>query len=322
MVGKTKEMVYYWYAKPLTMKTLSLFIFFLICFVHVDGQEYIPFPTANAEWIIRHTNAGNGGTPSTSYYSYAVQGDTLVNDTLYHRVLFNTTYSPNLNAIIGGFREENKRVYFRSLGNLGLTNVCVNWGDVEYLIYDFNIDEVGDSLYLPTQGEMSLFVAQSIDSIWINNSYRTRWTFMPYSGMCQPFWYTYIEGVGSDRHPFGHIVWMTQEISDLISCMTIDGQFEYSAFSSPPLCDLADFVGVDEPEGVLPDCYMHGTTLVFDPSHDWIGTRVQLFSINGQCISEWTQPQLSFDLSQWPAGLYMVRMQAPDGSVATRKVVR
>lgn len=322
MVGKTKEMVYYWYTKPLTMKTLSLFIFFLICFVNVDGQEYTPFPTANAEWIIHHYNAGNGGTPSTQYFSYRLEGDTLLNDTLYHTFYYRHAYNPQWSTLVAGMREENKRVYFRQFGDLGMANSCVGWGESEVLIYDFNIEDVGDSLYLPTQGGMSLFVAQSIDSVLINGTYRTRWTFMPYEYMCQPFWYTYIEGIGGDHHPFGHIVWMTQEVSQYVSCLTIDEEFTFSWFEEPPLCDLADFVGVEEQEGALPDCYMHGTTLVFDPSHDWIGTRVQLFSINGQCISEWTQPQLSFDLSQWPAGLYMVRMQAPDGSVATRKVVR
>ena len=304
------------------MKTLSLAVLFLAGFVYGYGQSYIPFPTENAEWIIHHYNAGNGGTPSTQYFSYRLEGDTLLNDTLYHTFYYTHASNPGWSALVAGVREENKRVYFRQFGDLAAGGTCIGWTESEVLIYDFNIEEVGDSLYLPTQGGMSLFVAQSIDSVLINDTYRTRWTFMPFEYMCQPFWYTYIEGIGGDHHPFGHIVWMTQEISQYISCLNIDEQFAFSWFEQPPLCDLADYVGVPETAHPVPHCYMSGTTLIFDPAFDWRGARVQLFASNGQRIAEWSQPQWTFDLTEWPSGLYVVRIERPDGSVALNKVVR
>jgi hypothetical protein len=298
----------------------------LICLVVIlngaIGQSYTPFPTNNAEWIVKHTNAGNGGPPSSSYFSYEMQGDTLLNDTLYHKMYYSSMWNPDGNILSAGLREENRRVYFRRMGDLGISNVCVNWVDQEFLIYDFNIDEVGDSLYLPTQEGMSLFVAQSIDSILVNGTYRTRWNFSPYQDMCQPFWYTYIEGIGSDRHPFGHIVWMTQESSDLLSCMTNNGQFEYSAYPVPPLCDLADYVSVNETNTTEPKLFMNGTLLVLDQSYDWKDTHLEIFSSSGQRVFDQYQTEAQYDLASWVSGLYIVKVQMSDGSIFKTKVIR
>jgi len=304
------------------MKHLVVFAAIMLCAVDFFAQTYTAFPTADAQWITKRYNAGNGGTPSTNYYVYSMLGDTLINDTTYHKVYYQNPLIPSVISLSAGLREQDQRVYIRPLGNADGFNSCVNDFGPEYLIYDFTIDEVGDSLYLPTSDEMSLFVAQEIDSVLVNGTYRTRWTFMPFEDMCSPFWYTYVEGIGSVNHPFGQGIWMTQEISHTLSCMTIDGVFEYSFYPVPPLCDIEDFVGVEEDAISQPSVYVYGTVLCLDPLFDWRGTRMSVFSMSGQCVADFYPIQTQTDMSGWSAGIYVVEIQLTDGLVMHKKLNR
>jgi hypothetical protein len=304
------------------MKNLLLLLMVMCLALEVFTQTYTPFPTGNTQWITKRYNAGNGGTPSTNYHVYTMQGDTLINDTTYHKVYFQYPQSPQYMPLSAGIREQDQRVYIRPLGSADGFNSCVDDFVPEYLIYDFTIDEVGDSLYLPTSDEMSLFVAQEIDSILVNGTYRTRWTFMPYEDMCSPFWYTYIEGIGSVNHPFGQGIWMTQEISHTLSCMTIDGVFEYSFYPVPPLCDIADFVGVEEAKFREPIIYFEGTTLHLDPAFDWHDAQIAVFNVSGQCVANWKPLQVEKDLSELSSGMYFVQVRLSNGTAICKKVLR
>jgi hypothetical protein len=302
------------------MKHLIVFAAMMLCAVDFFAQTYTPFPTADAQWITKRYNAGNGGTPSTNYYVYSMLGDTLINDTTYHKVYYQNPLSPSVISLSAGLREQDQRVYLRPLGNADGFNSCVNDFGPEYLIYDFTIDEVGDSLYLPTSDEMSLFVAQEIDSVLVNGTYRTRWTFMPFEDMCSPFWYTYIEGIGSVNHPFGQGIWMTQEISHTLSCMTIDGVFEYSFYPVPPLCDIEDFVGVEERKKEDPKIYVSGSTLIFDQVLDWRGAWVEIYTSSGLLISYWDLDKSQIELNDMASGIYIVRVMQRDGFEFKRKI--
>jgi hypothetical protein len=304
------------------MKNVLLFGALLCGAAEILAQSYVPFPTASAQWITKRYNAGNGGTPSTNFYVYTMQGDTLINDTTYHKVYFQYPQSTSSNLLSAGIREQNQRVYIRPLGNADGFVSCINDFGPEYLIYDFTIDEVGDSLYLPTSDALSLFVTQSIDSVLVNGTYRTRWTLMPFEDMCSPFWYTYIEGIGSVNHPFGQGIWMTQEISHTLSCMTVNGVFEYSFYPVPPLCDIADFIGVEDLGDRDPKIYLQGTMLNFDPAYDWRGAHLAIYNTNGQRVAEWNQINTQTDLGAWSSGIYMVQVLLPNGVVIHKKLLR
>lgn len=300
----------------------NVFCLFACALVHFSSlaQDYTPFPVDDAEWIIKRYFAGNGGPTSTSFASFAMEGDTLVEDTLYHKIYLRYASNPNSPLLVAGMREENKRVYYRKIGYGEFGNTCLE-AEQEYLVYDFTLDEVGDSLYLPISLDMSLFVVQSIDSVWINDSYRTRWQLMPYQDMCSPFWYTYIEGIGSDRHPLGHAVWMTQEMSFTLSCYTHQDVFEYSYYPEPPLCDLADYVGIDEELGEnLWHAYFDGSNIVWHLAQEVTPMRIELYTASGAKCDVENRTNGSMDVGALPAGIYMLRLVDSEGVVYITKV--
>lgn len=304
------------------MKGLTLSVLAICCAVQLYAQTYTPFPESDAQWITKLYNAGNGGNPSTYYHVYTMQGDTLINDTLYHKVYFQYAQSPQYVSLSACMREQDQRVYVRPMINGSGFNSCINADEQEFLIYDFTIDEVGDSLYLPTQDGQSLFVTQTIDSVLVGGEYRTRWTLMPYEDMCSPMWYTYIEGVGSERHPFGQLVWMTWEVSYSLSCMTLGGEFQYSFYPVPPLCDIDDFIGIEEMNMTSTAIYTDGSTLHLDPRYDWRDAQVSIYNGHGQCLADWQPVRLEKDLGEWAIGMYLVRVRLGNGSVICKKVMR
>jgi hypothetical protein len=299
----------------MNMKKLLCLILLAVTVKISQAQDYQPFPTDDAQWIVKRYNAGNGGPSSTSYSAFTVSGDTLINDTIYHKVYLQFAGNPDFSVVIAGMREEAKRVFVREFGMTGFGNLCVQ-GEGEHLIYDFNIDAVGDSLYLPTNDGLSLFVTQSIDSVEVAGTYRTRWTLAPYEGMCSPFWYTYVEGIGSDRHPFGQIVWMTSEISFSLSCMTRSGVFEYSMYPEPPLCDLDDFVEVSESvEEETFNINFDGQQLFWNSKPASPITYIDVYTISGQRMQTAAYSSGSLSMGSSAAGFYVVQLRSINGIV-------
>lgn len=94
------------------------------------------FPDSNAIWNVN--TFYESGNPKSEIL-YGLKGDTLINDTLYHKLyLLSDTIleSNNLEEYIGCFRHDTQRVWFRP-----------EHGDItEFLLYDFSVDE-GDTIW-------------------------------------------------------------------------------------------------------------------------------------------------------------------------------
>jgi hypothetical protein len=188
-------------------------------------------------------------------------------------------------------------------------------GEGEHLIYDFNIDQVGDSLYLPTNEGMSLFVKQGIDSFEVAGTYRTRWAMAPYMGMYSPYWYTYIEGIGSDRHPFGQVVWMTSEINFSLSCMKHSGAFEYAMFPDPALCDLDEFVEVAQTDNEIFKVYFDGQHLIWNSDLTRPFRQVDIYNLAGQHLQTAAVEETGLTVAHCAIGLYIVQFRSTDGTI-------
>ena len=104
-------------------------------------NDYTPFIMNNAEWIIN-----KGGSGSIVWIKYSTKSDTVINSISYTNLAYKklcsyqpltdqTSYFDGPSGIIGGLREEDKRVYY--------LNYTL---EEETLIYDYNF-EVGDTVY-------------------------------------------------------------------------------------------------------------------------------------------------------------------------------
>ena len=47
---------------------------------------------------------------------------------------------------------------------------------------------------------------------------------------------------------------------------------------------------------------------------------IQLYSINGEKVKEWNQPQVSYDVSNLPTGIYLLKVNTTDGAQQTIRI--
>jgi hypothetical protein len=181
------------------MKKLLLFIFLLVFWANIKGQNYIPFPTLNTVWS-EHFKAPVS-TSLTSYYyrNILADKDTTIGAKTYHQLFYShsdTVYSENSSALYnGGIRENNRQVFYLPKDSVS-----------EYLLYDFSL-QVGDTLAYNYSKFASgyhlypydtLFVT-SIDSVLIENgTYHKRIGFSArFGNNIEPVsWASWIEGIG------------------------------------------------------------------------------------------------------------------------------
>lgn len=247
--------------------------------------QYTPFPTDNAEWLVQRTAAQGGGAYSISFSAYRLSGDTVINDTLYHKVYETMDFNAGAPAVlVAGLREEDQRVYARRIGYNGLQGGC-QWDPAfEVMLYDYTLDSLGDSLRIqhPWIGEV-LYRVLSIDSVQVNGQPRRRINCENISYSCGPMPLSYIEGIGSERHLLDPFMLQTYEVNYLLSCFKQEGVFQYSAFSTPPLCDITT-VGMERREsGAEWSVQANGDgLLVRGPSAD----RVRLVDALGRVLHE------------------------------------
>ena len=169
------------------MKKSILFLL-LIAAISVGAQKYVPFPTENAQWNI-HYKVSDGIVIESIILSYSLQGDTIINEKSYKKLYLKTGTSDSpIMKLKGAIREENKRIYLIDFAVWGYmsqvkplspgTKNCMkqskqyqSYGK-EYLMYDFNKNQIGDTLY---RFDYGYGLITAIDSIKIGNSYRKRY---------------------------------------------------------------------------------------------------------------------------------------------------
>lgn len=216
----------------------------LLTIQYSHGQSYVPFPTDSAEWMVERYVYITGSQSTITYSAYRMLGDTVVNDTLYHKLYQFLGANPSTSTLVSGFREEDRRVYARLFGNANVPLDCQWPPDTDLLLYDFNLDEPGDSLIIqhPWLGEV-IHVVNDIDSVLVDNTYRRRLNCYSLSNNCGPMPFTYIEGVGSFRHPLDPFMLQDYEHFFVLACFKTEGTFRYSSLQTPH-CDWAT-VGIE-----------------------------------------------------------------------------
>jgi hypothetical protein len=111
-------------------------ILILIIFRSLPVFCQVSFPDSNAIWNVN--TLSTNGIPKSEML-YGLYGDTLINDTLYHKMylLKDTTLSDkNLKVYLGGFRQENQKVWFKP----------EYWNYPDFLLYDFT-KQIGDTVW-------------------------------------------------------------------------------------------------------------------------------------------------------------------------------
>ncbi len=179
--------------------TITTLLTFSTC---LRSQNYVPFPTENAQWNVYLESSISERPKDTVLLQYVLNSDTTINQIEYNRLCIKSNGSNTASLIpIGGIREKDKRIYF--IGN----DLLGNPHNGELLLYDFNI-QVGDTVFHNDNGSF-FSIIEAMDTVEINGEYRNRYKISPDSHN-NNFYFPddeyWIEGIGSIKAGLlGHI---------------------------------------------------------------------------------------------------------------------
>ncbi len=208
------------------MKT-KIFIIIICCILGTKlnkAQEI--FPTSDAIWNIqRFVNSS-----IQNEWIYGLSGDTIFNNEIYHKLyLLNDTtlVIDSKDILIGGFRLENKKVWFRPFTFEDTDFDKIN----ESLLYDFS-KQVGDTItrfiYFPSPFDPENFIAGKEEKCIVKEIKETaNYRIYVVEGENTDEW---IEGIGSKFGVFGNnyaIPLDYNTYSFKLACFKQNGEIQY-----------------------------------------------------------------------------------------------
>ncbi|OJX87678.1 MAG: hypothetical protein BGP01_03670 [Paludibacter sp. 47-17] len=276
------------------MKKIILY-WILTVAVSLAAQKYVPFPTENAQWNVFYASRWNFSPMDTSLLQYSLQGDTIINETIYCKVVRNTgTLSNPIYNGIGGIREQDKKIYYVGYSYIEKMGILHNYDNREILLYDFN-KEVGDTVWI---SEHLKYVITGMDSVKVGNEYRKRYQIPgPFMTVTDSFDYI-IEGIGSVKEGlFGSItpiptcIGCNQEWRFV--CFSLDGETVYKnpEFNDCNSTDKSDPVidGVNNPiKGpsitVSPNPIAGSGSIRWETSDYDVHSTIMITDMLGKCV--------------------------------------
>lgn len=312
---------------------MKKYIFFLL-FIYAlsaSGQDY--FPVSNAIWNIN--TVGSNGDP-TGEIIYGLKGDTLINDTIYHKLylLADTTLeNENLQNYLGAFREADQKIWFRpKYGNI-----------TEFLLYDFT-KGIGDTIWHNVSLEIGYDNRQPV-LIFNTNSYFISIVLDRYfAGDIEK--YSIVTGLYDIEYGF---LWSTfhEWIPGIGSTIGIFWQHYIPPLVNPNLNNLACFKQNDTVKYVhnlmCSKCFCSGGNGIVDMENrtDWVAVfpnpakntlsikvdrpyskvKVEILDEKGCAVYSKNSLENSISIATLQRGIYFVRVEI-DGEIATKKVIK
>ncbi len=288
------------------MKTLALIFLIIISFRSIQGQEYFPFDTEFAYWDIGRFHVFDGYSSWEECYE---EYDTIQINGLRYQQLWRDFFS-----YLGAYREDsNKKVYFYPYNEFA-SAAHFPEANMEYLLYDFSKDEIGDTVFYPHCS----YIVTMIDSILINNSCRPIFFYELLDNSNEDvmleFWA--IEGIGGRAglltpymYEFEWVYWL-EYYEDYLSYYSNDGGTVYDQLCSIINVDDNDWINAIE---VYPNpC---GNYLNIDASKLLGKCTIKLVDSFGKMMDQHDSVTgiISIDVSQFEAAVYCLEIISEKG---------
>ena len=303
------------------MKKLTVILLFGVVFLNnTYSQEYFPFPDSNAIWNETLTNTQ---PISIENYQYGIDGDTIINSLIYHKIymLEDTVFPLELDQYCGAIREdEQKKIHFVAC------YCCVGPfpPDQDLILYDFS-KNAGDTVFVGFDGigPIGYYIIDYTDSILIDSTYRKTFHFVDYD-----YFEYWIEGIGSTRGLFspitpdffGHYLWelvcFNQEgivkylNPDYDSCFPIiTNVYEENA---PPI----QLQVIPNPVMGIGSLDLSMTNLEF--------TKLSIYNAQGiqmNNIRLIDQSKVEFSIYNYPPGIYLVLLESKNHKIVSKKFI-
>lgn len=287
---------------------LSLIIYLTcISYCNLTAQDYFPFPTDSAYWsIYSRKHAWNEPVYEDTFF-YFLNGDTLVNDTLYSKVFNVIATSDVIDTLhahpLGGLREEGKRIYFKAWEKEQVfSHHCIYWPTLEEVtLFRFDKD-VGQQFLLNGHAH----TVENIDSMLIGTEYRKRFEISSMG-----WWVEGIGSIGNNAHTLFNSICQTFEGMEFLLCYEDTITFYMGPLNNYGRC--TDFI-VGLNENVLDNFKVYpnpaSTNIKFDIQNiPEIGDiELQFVNALGQKIYSIKNPSFKngiIDVSKWKRGIYI-----------------
>lgn len=265
----------------------------------ISAQDLMPlFGEPTRTWTSEISGATDQYCGETETASHWIDGDTLIDEVIYHRV---RSYIKKIEFYILGMDCNPSPIYYSgptAFVREDSNKVFSLFNGLDHLIYDFNAC-TGDSIPMafgwfngPPES-LSYRVVTSTDSVWINNTYRKRMWIYAY-----PDSTAIIEGIGSTTGLFNsldHQIGLSHFVN--LNCVSEQGETIYSDGS----CWFATEIG--EMDGSSFTLHPNPTTGIINFSDQVV---YEIFDATGRFITSGRSS--TADLSAEPQGLYLIRI--------------
>jgi hypothetical protein len=256
-------------------------------------------------------------------FFYFINGDTLIDTTLYQKIYrFTASYYNNgvidtaQSQYIGGLREDtNKHIFFKPIeiyqsfsNNAYIQNTTLD----EFLLYRFDL-ELNEEFYL-NEFIFYPYTVAAIDSVMIDSNYRKQYLI---DGLDSKW----IEGIGSETSLFGSLFNPFEGFEALL-CYEDQNTMYYGSFNEFGRCTHF-LVGLDEnknlPVRFFPNPAKNEVFIQKD-SQERIST-LTLINQTGQKVIYFTDDIEKIDVSMLPRGVYIIMVTTQNQEIIRRKVL-
>ncbi len=291
---------------------------FTVCF----AQVYTPFYLQDSKWVITRTYPVLGPGDGHDYWEDYTLADTVISDTTYtilarrnlcrlfpdmSGVLHNDANLDTHERLVGGLREENKKVYIRYFTS-----------PIERLLYDFDV-AVDDTVYFtPTVFTIIRSVnppQNGLISYTVTNS--TAFAYPYETG-------TLFEGIGSSYGLFGSY---DSYLTDLL-CFARDAEGDSLAMACTP---CSQFITSNKDDQIRPGSlsvkvYPLPTRgmLTVESGIEINLLKITVLDITGHVLLQipCSTNQVELDLSLLPASILILVIQYNNGAQVVKRVVK
>jgi len=285
------------------MKKTLLLLSLSLCAAGAFAQDYIPFPTSGAVWTQRF---GNNERPLLECYKVENE-DLTVDGNTYHKLYKSGTTSFATSEVVGGLREDSKRIYFYDLK-----------AGKERMLYDFNL-KPGDVITGSKTGATATL--DYIDLVSIDGVDHRKFNFSVGSGtvVSSAYW---IEGVGNGAKGGLLESFLNQPTCDCfydIICYQQGGSWAFhNAYQGSTDCDGIG-LGINDVKATKSAISLYPNPVTGVSTIHIAGTAAQqvaIYSTTGALVKTYpvvNGQDISLNKAEFAAGLYTYRVSAASG---------
>ena len=285
----------------------------------LPGFCQVSFPDSNAIWNVN--KVGSTGIPARDEMLYGLTGDTIINNTLYHKMylLADTTLETiNLKEYLGGFRQENQKVWF----------IPRYENMPEFLLYDFTM-QIGDTIWYSA----SLVIGDNGDHIFhFGNNFNVVQDIVNENEVkriilcCGYTWQDEcLTGIGSIYGPFGSIVQIPLSGNGYhIACFKQNDTVKYKDNLICNKCFCSELTGIDEKKNnadwitIFPNPAMNSLSIKIDKLYSNIN--VVILDEKGSTIYKEESLENPISMTNTLRGVYFIKLTI-DNEMIMKKVI-